>query len=407
MKYKNIYFCILIFITSIVLSWAIPGLVKLGTSSAPRYPFVYYSSILQDFAIRKASGKTPEFLDASGNKYTREQYDSITPLFSYRQLMMVGNMPDSLMGVALEPRVLRQKSFTWRYNPKDIRTPELGLYSLFEAMSGRASLESPEDVFRMKEKIEFIRISNNRVNEEKSEIFMQAFHKAGFTFPAKEAWGNLTVKRPYDEGYFILDSRNQLFHLKMVNGRPYVKNTNIGQQTSIAYVNVVEVPDKSIYGFVVSEEGAIYTISAEGGYQLSRLDIPDIDIRKNSVVIMTNIFYWMASVTTPDNCTHYVLNAATLKTHDNPYTIEANRDTWDKIEKKIFPVYFSISDPFTQYEQPFIKFGSVISWVPGLLLLGFFWFFIGKKRPLPNRIFAGLCIILFGIPGFIASLLIN
>ena len=406
-NHKKIYTVILLFVSAIVLAWIIPSLVKMGTESSQRYPFIYYSSLLQDFAIRSTENGVQVHKDASGNSYTREQFDSITPLLSYRQLMLNSAMPDSILGVEIEPKMLRSKQVVWRFSPKDIQQPKLKLYSLFEAMSGRTNLESPPDAFRIKDKIEFVTIKTNTLNKEKSELFQNALEKAGFAFPASEIWGNVTTKRPYDEGYFILDNNKQLFHMKLVNGRPYVKNTNIGNKIDVKYVNVYEISDKSIYAFVFSTQGEFFTIGAEGYYDLQKIDIPPVNLENTSVMLMGNMFYWMFNVTTPDGCTYNVLDSGTKKQHDDPYHVAYKEDNWDKISSILFPVYFTISNSNTEYENLDIETNFGIAFGISLLLSICFVFIYGRKFNLVKRISTGICILIFGIPGLIAAFLIK
>lgn len=406
MKYKHIYTIILLVITSLVLSWAIPALVKVGTTTAQDYPFVYYSSLLQDFAIREKNDGKPVFRDTKGNKYTKNQYDSITPMLSFRQLMLTGTMPDTIMDVAIDAKYLKDKTVHWKYSPREKNRPMIGLYSMFESMSGRASLESPDDVFRLKDKIEFITIRENVIDVKKSDRFQQALEDAGFVFPAQEVWGNLSPKKPYDEGYFVLDSNNQLFHLKMVNGKPYVKDTKAGADLNIAYFSILEVTDKSIYGFLISTEGGIYTLNTEG-YSLTKFDIPNIDINQHSVMVMANMFYWMAYVTTDKSCTYNVLEAETLKQHTQAFVVEAKENKWNTVSQWLFPSIVSLSDRNTEYVQPAYTLNIGKAFVISFILALIIAFTVDRKKNPVKRIVNAVIIILFGIPGLMASLIIK
>lgn len=406
MKFKSIYALILLVVTALILSWALPELVKVGTSTSPDYPFVYYSSLRQEFVTRQQVNNKPVFKDLSGNSYTLQQYDSITPLLNYRQLMLSGNMPDSILGVPMETKMLRSRSWVWRYNPKDLHKPLLGLYIMYESMSGRANLESPEDVFRFDDRIEFITKRTNKVNVSKSNLFQKKLEKEGFVFPSLNVWGNLSNRKPYDEGYFVLDSKRQLFHMKMVNGRPYVKDTKAGKDVNIAWFSILEVPDKSIYGFVVSRDGHLYTLGGDG-YGLTKFDIPAIDIHQNSVMVMTNLFYSMTNVIASDSTTYHVLEAQTLKKHDEPYVIRAKTDRWDVAAGWLFPVYTSLSDNNTKYLTPEINVTSGKAFLISTVLALLFVFTVSRKRKPVMRVANLLLVVLFGIPGLLASLLIK
>ena len=407
---KQLHTIILLVVTSFVLSWGVAVLVREATATPPRYPFVYYSSLLQRFLIRESSADNKlTHKDTEGNRYTREQYDSLTPLLSYRQLMLTNTMPDSLFGMALEPPVLRSKTLTWRYNPLYIHQPVMPLYIMYESMSGRTTIESPDDVFRFAGRIEFIDKFTNTVNEEKSKQFQARLEKENFAFPAQRVWGNLSARKPYDEGYFVLDNNGALFHVKMVNGRPYVRNTGAGDTIDIAYFGILEVSDKSIYGFIVGRHGDLYTLNT-GGYSLTRFDIPPIDIHTHSVMLMGNVLYWIVGVNTPESNTSYVLDVATLKQHDAPCTVMAKENKWHAASSWLFPVYVSFSNKYSDFIMPELKVHFGVSLVISHLLFFAYLFTVGRrgaKRKVPVRLANAFVIILFGIPGLIASLIIK
>lgn len=406
MKFKYIYSTIIFVITTIVLMWAVPALVKKMTESKQNYPFVYYSSLLQDFAIKNINNKDTEYTDRKGNIYTRAQYDSITPLLSYRQLTLDGTMPDSILGVEIEPRMLRIKNAMWRYSPQEIHKPDIDIYMMYEAMSGRSTLESPPEVFRLKNKIEFIDKNTNQVNEEKSKLFQNKMEEKGFTFPAKKAWGNPIARKPYEEGYFVLDSNNELFHVKQVNNRPYVGNTKAGEQVDIAYFSIYEISDKSIYGLIISRNGEIYTLNADDRYSLTKLDIAPIDINQTSVMMMGNMFYWMVNVTSPEGCTYNVLDLNNgLKKHDEPYFVAYKADKWDTVSKWLFPIYISLDNKNTEYIVPDITINWGYAFIGSLLLAVIYLFTIGKGKSMSKKIVSGLIILIIGIPAFLASLI--
>jgi hypothetical protein len=280
---------------------------------------------------------------------------------------------------------------------------------MYESMSGRTNIESPDDVFRFAGRIEFIDKFSNTVNEEKSKQFQDKLEKEHFAFPAQQVWGNLSARKAYDEGYFVLDNNNRLFHVKMVNGRPYVRNTGAGDTVDIAYFGILEVSDRSIYGFVVGKHGDLYTLNT-GGYSLTKFDIPPIDIHTNSVMILGNMFYWIVGVNTPERHTSYVLNVATLKQHDAPHTVMAKENKWHTAASWLFPMYVGFSNKYTDFVMPELKVNFGVSLVISHLMFFAYTFTVGRKgvrRKLPLRLVNASVIILFGIPGLIASLIIK
>lgn len=404
MKYKNsISFLILILITSIGL-WGIPLLVKKATFTPDAYPFVYYSSVLDKIALIDYKNKEFPMTDLDGKKYTTAEFDTLMPLLNFRQLMSDGRLPDSLKGVEITPQIIRSKNVVYRYLPKSVATPTVDLYFLFESMPKRVGLTMPNDAFRIKNGIEFVDMETNTINREKSERFGKELTKRGYQYPTQWAIGNPNTRKPYDEGYFCLDAKGDLFHIKMVNGRPFVRDTEAGKQIDIASFAIQEVADKRYYGYLFSKQGDIYILeSNEGKYRPVKLDIPSINLEKDLVTVMGNLFYWTVSIAHEKSRDYYVLNTGDLKQIDS-YRIEASENMWDKTSKWLFPYTLSFESSLSDYIYPRAQFLGFYGFAFNILLaiLSIFVVRVNGKKQLFNVGFVALT----GVAGLIGLLLI-
>lgn len=404
MKHQNKIYCIILVFLTLLGMWTIPALIKKATYSPDNYPFVYYSSILNELMIVDYKDKKTPLSDQQGNKYTTAQFDSLMPLLNYRQLMADGRLPDSLGGYELTPQLVRSKSVVFKYSPVEIQTPTKGLYILFESMPKRVGLEMPEDVFRMKNNIEFIDAETNTINQAKSQQFQQVLEKEGYNFPSQILAGNPNPRKPYDEGYFCLDSNGELFHMKMVNGRPFVRNTHASDSINIAYFSILEVSDKRFYGFIFSQEGNIYILEGnEGKYTPLKLDIPPIDILQDQITIMGNLLYWTVWVNTPDGRSYYGLDSQTLKQLAD-YKVEKQNNKWDKVSKWMFPYYITLEKQNSDYIYPQVYFTGLIGFSVNILLAIIGIIFLPANRN--RKIFNTLYILSTGIFGLVAILLL-
>ena len=220
-RYSKIFFVFIILVLSL---WRIPWFYHFMTAQPIRNPFTLYSCIIDDFAcLDYSENKGVQYKDRNGHLYSDRQFDSILPFFYYHQLASDGRLPDSLNGIKLTPQKIGLTNFIFRQSASDINKTVPRLYPLLEAMSGRVDLQMPGDVFRLNDRIEFIDMATNTILEKKSEIFTQAMKKKDFRFPVRCIGGNPTVKKEYDEGYFLTDSDHRLFHLKQLRGRPYIR----------------------------------------------------------------------------------------------------------------------------------------------------------------------------------------
>jgi hypothetical protein len=401
LKGKRIIYLVLLFFVTVVGLWGIPEIVKTATYSKGRYPFVYFSSIQKKFLFREFDGRKDPFHDDEDKIYSEQEYDTSLPLLNFRQLTVNGEMPDSIDGIAIDPRVLRVKQVTFKYSPPEKNTPEIGLYIMYESLPKKAKLESPGDVFRLKDQIEFIDAETNTVKKEKSEQFQSALLKADFLFPAQWTYGDLNIRKPYDEGYFSLDAKGELYHIKMVNGKPFVRNTQIDPAIEPAFFSMLEVADKRFYGFLFDKKGNVYIVEEAGGkYRTVQLEIDPVNLDSDELMIIGNFLYWTISVQTDSGKHYYALDAENLKKlrYTNVY---APVNKWNTVSERIFPVYLDFKDSHSDYIAPHVHFTRIGAFIiNGLLAV--LAFFIFPKRTNRKKWFDSIYALLFGIAGVVA-----
>ncbi len=347
---KNNIQKLLIALATLMLLWVLPWALKLATNEASRYPFTYYSCLNHEFIQVYIEKGQVHRIDLKGNEYTEEQYDSILPMLNYRQLLKDDVLPDSINGVEVSGKILQHNQFFFRYNPRDFNTKSINLYPMFESMSGRVNLESPDDMFTLANDIHFIDAESNQVNAKKSQIFQTALFKRGFQFPAQWLVGNPTTKKMYDEGWFALDAKGDLFHIKMVNGKPFVKNTNASKEQAIVYMKTIETANHRTYGFIFDAAQGISYLS-DVNYEPIKLPIDDFDPKTDQLSIMANLFYWNVVVTKANERNYYVLDNNSLELVDS-YTENKSTTLWEKIQPWVFPVYIELKDVNSVFVHP-------------------------------------------------------
>ena len=294
----------------LLLLWQLPWCYRFFTSKQQRNPFTIYSCVIGDFALTQSGeGKGIKRTDLAGNTYTEAEFDSILPMFYYRQLMSDDRLPDSINGVAITPRIIQMESFNFRHSPEDINAPVIGLYPLLESLSGRVDLKMPDDVFRITDKgIEFIDIESNSVKAAKSQLFTEAMSKKGFVFPAKEISGNPTTRKEYDEGYVMLDVKNRLFHVKQVKGKPYVRSIEVPTDITLKHLFITEFKNHKTLAFMADAENHFYVLNNKT-YDIVKVGIPSFNPKTDGMTILGNMFDWTVRVMTEESDSYYAVDA--------------------------------------------------------------------------------------------------
>jgi len=223
-----------------------------------RTPQVYYSAVHEEFFLGKNDGKKYIRCDLKGNNYTREEFERKLPLLHYRQLVMDGDMPEYIQDRKINLEEVRLNRLFKRVKPHTLDQPQINLYPLFESQSGRVQLSMPDEMFRITDRMEFITAATNQINEELTELFTIELIAQGFRFPAQYIAGNPNTKKPFDEGYFVVDASNEVFQIKMIQGQPFCWKTGIPTDLEIQSIIIGEMSLREFYGMLITKTSDVY-----------------------------------------------------------------------------------------------------------------------------------------------------
>jgi hypothetical protein len=371
-------------------------------------PRLDYSVVIDEFVYTKYHGMGQiEYRDIHGNEYSEREYFALLPFMYYATLEKWQQLPPEIKGFKLNSKSIRENSQVFRIRAKDIEFPEVPIYLMFEAEPDYAQLMVPDDVFRLKNEIEFIDPNTNSVLPEKSELFQRAMLEAGFTFPANIVAGNPTNRKPFDEGYFIKDANGEVFHLKMIHDKPVCVRTGIDPDLKIRQIFVNENLRKEFYGWFVTEDNRVYLITYDD-YKVRELPTRTREgIYDYKADEMTYRFY-----TYPINRHVYISGDGFIKmiVIDNDFQPVAEHvETWTPYDERTASVIKSFIFPFeisTYTPNGFIRLQLEDHWWRGLLgvavsLLALALF--SRKRPWLDYVL----VLLTGVFGLIGVLLIK
>ena len=401
---RIIFLFLIVFIASIF----IPKYYWMKFEKNIRTPLVYFSPVKKDFLIRNVKNNDLFYTDKNGEKYNRESFEVLMPLLNYRQLILENKLPDSLNGEPLIMEKIRLNNIMLRIKPVEIDFTPIQLFPMFESKSGRVNLEMPNDYFRITNALEFIDCQTNSIDKEKSLRFTTQLTAKEFSFPAKLIAGNPTTKKAFDEGYFVRDSNNRLYHIKMVKGKPFCVNTNIPDSLDIVYMRFVEMPLKEFYGLIVTKKGDVYLVSYNH-YKLVKLPLDGYDIKNDIFTLMGDQFYrtisliGAKSIRTIVTDRNYVIVNSYQKSWEDNYDLTAG-----VVASYIFPFTLKLNDMNSSYSNFYLKLSGYQSLI-GALILTVLTYFILRNRniPLKKGWFDLLLVLFTGVFGFIAILLVK
>lgn len=356
----------------IVLCWLLPALYELVSPRTDKTPFVVYSCLDSTFIRFENVNKQVHYVDFRGREFSKAEADSLLPLFSFRQLVAEGRLPDSLYGVALTPKLIQQNSFHFKTSPKQLNKPAVGLYTMLESASGRVDLQLPPDVFRLaKDGLEFIDCETNTVNRAKSLSFSRELTKHGFTFPVQLIWGNGTTRKDYDNGFLLTDSNNRLFQLKMVKGMPWVREiscqpSEVSPQKFVQLFTI-EPANRALIGLVVTEDHQLYAVRSNGELaQIGWCDTSAVhctsspcpltyDPQAMQITITGDLFHWTITEYTATDSRYYAVDATTFQQVAREIVPDPELPLSQRMERWLLPVRLRFTSWRTQLIAPNIN----------------------------------------------------
>ncbi|MDP3433265.1 MAG: DUF4857 domain-containing protein [Bacteroidota bacterium] len=393
---------LLVFIAILTLAIILPKLYWMAFEKPVRKPFILYSCINDDFMIHRISEKTWE--DTKGNQFAREEYEKKLPLMFEKQLITSGSWPDSIKGMALDMRTISKAKSFFRLKASEIDAPFPELYPLFESQSGRTKIDLPDDFFRITWRIDFIEAATNKVLEEKSQLFSAALYQNGFSFPAKKISGLATPRKSIDEGYLIIDSKDQLFHLKMIKGFPYVKEIDVPEDLKFRHISCVDFKNKEFYAYLFSNKNEIYILTQDD-YKLIKWPVDGFDASNCDLKIFGDLFNYTVIIEAEDHIKAIALSPdyQVVNTYTENWKLKEDQ-TEGKIFASLFPAQLSMTSDNSKFIRFYFTPSKGLNWIfLNLLLMAFHFIWLYRRKvKLKNHVADLVIVAVSGIFGFIA-----
>ncbi|MDE5945238.1 MAG: DUF4857 domain-containing protein [Rikenella sp.] len=391
-------------LAAFLASWVVPWAYGLAEGGRDFSPFTLYSSVSGNFVWLESSERGVARRDATGRSFTDKQFDSLLPFFYYRQLVADGRFPDSIRGIPVTPRTAQNGTFMFRSSPRQVNADRPAIYPLLESMSGRVDLESPSDVFRIdRHGITFIDCATNSTEEEKSATFGETMRRKGFVFPARTIAGNPTVRKEYDEGFFITDSTGRLFHLKQTVGRPFVRSVELPEGIEPVHIFVTEFRGRQYFAFLVDASGGFHVLTT-GDYATHRVDVPPVDPTRQGIMIVGNPFDWTLKISDPDGAEHlYAIDGTTFGRIAEMHYPTPEPTALEQAARYLFPFRLTFTSRFDNEVRPRLSDFSPWALILGAVL-AVVYCTIRRQNPVRLAV-PCLFIFLFGLYGFISLML--
>jgi hypothetical protein len=378
------------------LALFLPRIIDTALGEAKKNPKVYFSENLNQFLIQgyDREAKKSYFLTESGDELSTESFMQNLPFKFYSYLLAKGIFPNQYTDWANADKI-RANSQILAIKPSFYNQKSIPLFTILESKPKFLKLQFNNYGIRgKKDRIEFVNLETLKVDDKLSQTYTDALKQSGFIFPLKCYYSNPTTRKVFDEGAFLQDKQNTIFHLKMVNGKPLVKNTKIKNAT-IKKIIIKENQRKEFYGALIDDSG-VKLISYDN-YKL--IPLPNSMYKPESMVY--SLFITPLSKTViinmDDKVEAYKLDNSYQILRNFSFPIENNNQWITNIKKYLLPFTLKRKDGY-RYEYTLGDFSFLVLLANALFVLLYFGLTFKREVPILHFIIIGV----FGIYGFIA-----
>ncbi len=349
---------------ALVAIWVLPWAWRIATLKSYSTPFTLYSCVIHDFtSLDRTDNNDLTFIDRNGNVHP----DSVQPLFYARVLSAKGALPDTLEGRPVTLAGIDSMNVTFSAKPKDFNQKHPPVCLFMESVPVRMELQDPEDAFVIrKDGIVLYDITENKVEQDKTEAFSGALASEGFVFPVAVYSGNPSHHKQYDEGYLLIDSAGNLFQMKQVDGEPYVRRFSQADGIDVKYVNITELKSQEILGWFTDDSNTMYFLRPDGNVFRTEVKYSPTE---ESLLGVGDIFYYTIKTSDDDGEHFYALRAddfSLVDTLDRPYDFE---DEFN-LCKYIFPCRLYFTSSKEAWVRPHFTDFSWIGLIVDLVAIG-------------------------------------
>jgi len=211
--------------------------------------------------------------------------------------------------------------------------------------------------------MEFIKADDNTIQEEKSRMFSAALYHEGFQFPAKMIAGLPTTRKSCDEGYFIVDTNDQLFHVKMIKENPYAVKIDLPEGLTFKHIGCVDFKDKEFYAYLFSNKNEIFVINQDT-YDLVKLPVDGFIPEKCELNIFGDLFHYNVIIKSEGWIKDIVLDREFKKVDEyNEAWLKRAERKEGKIFASIFPAQLSMEDKNSSFISFYFEKSKGFNWL--------------------------------------------
>ncbi len=249
--------------------------------------YIFYSNLLNDFVYQKNFGEHQfEYGIKNKGNFDRITYESHLPFVYWKNLDIQNKLPIKINNTVYDKQTIKNSRLGFSYNPKLLQPLEAKLYPLLNPKSDKGTISFPEEMFTINSKNAFVYDYDNGISKELTTQLNKQLENLNFHYPALNIWGKSTNMKPFDKGYLVLDSKQNLFNLKRYDNQIEVSKVQYPQDIQLAFIKISENKQKILSGYAIDTQSNFYLL--DWNFKFIKLDLSNFHYKKMKLKLISN-----------------------------------------------------------------------------------------------------------------------
>ncbi len=249
--------------------------------------YIFYSNIIDDFVYQKNFGQHQfEYAVQNKNKFDRLTYESYLPFVYWKNLDIQKKLPLTIKEKTFTKQQIKNSRLGFSYHPKLLKPLEVELYALLNPQTTKGMIPFPEEAFAITKKGAVVYTYDTKIAHNQTKNLNAQLEKLNFQFPALNIWGKSTNMKPFDKGYLVKDSKQNLYNIQKANDTIWVSTIQYPKDIEIAYIKISENKQKKLLGYAIDTKSNFYLL--DWNFKFIKLDLPTFDYKNMKLKLISN-----------------------------------------------------------------------------------------------------------------------
>ncbi|RXK11697.1 DUF4857 domain-containing protein [Halarcobacter mediterraneus] len=267
--------------------------------------YIFYSPIVKDFVYQKNFGDHQfEYGIKNQETFDRTKYESYLPFVYWRNLDIQGKLPIKIDNEIYDKKTIKESRLSFSYNPTLLKRQEVQMYPLLNPHSKIGMIKFPEEMIALRKNDIKIYNFDERLDKKLTTQLNKLLKTNNVSFPIKDIWGKSTNMKPFDLGYFFLDSKNKLFKLNRYDNKIHLQEVNYPNNIQISFMKISENKKRELAGFAIDSKNDFYIIDYQT-LKFRKIELKNFNYKKMKLLFISNPKYYLVRYT--DNKNYYAV----------------------------------------------------------------------------------------------------